>query len=248
MSAAEDSTPMTLSPRSRRDALRWLGAGGLAVLAAACGGSAAKRSARPATTTTVASPATTTAAAAGPATCVLMPEMTEGPYYLAGEANRSDITEGKAGTPLQLDFTVVDATSCALIPGATVEIWHADAAGDYSGFGNGASSRTFLRGGQTTDATGAATFQTLYPGWYPGRAVHIHLRVSTNGTTHTSQLFFDEATTDEAYAKAPYSSRAGQRTLNSQDGIFQGGGTSMTVQPAASGSGYRGALTLAVQR
>jgi protocatechuate 3,4-dioxygenase beta subunit len=234
---------------SRRDALRFLGVGTLAALVAACGGND-KSSSAAATTSEATEPATTstTAAAAGAQTCVLTPEMTEGPYYLAGEADRSDVTEGRPGTPLQLDFVVVDAAACRPIPGAIVEIWHADAAGDYSGFGNGASSRTFLRGGQTADARGNTTFRTIYPGWYQGRAVHIHLKVHVDGATHTSQLFFDETVTDLAYAQTPYSTRTGQRTLNSQDGIYQGGGSTTTVRPARSGDGYEAALTLAVQR
>jgi protocatechuate 3,4-dioxygenase beta subunit len=235
----------TTSARSRRDALRLLGTGAIAVVVAACGGSG-KRSEAEATTTTTATTGATAPATAQ--TCVLTPEMTEGPYYLSGEATRRDVTEGKPGTPLQLHFAVVDAAACAPIPGAIVEIWHADADGNYSGFGEGASSRTFLRGGQTADGTGAVTFETIYPGWYPGRAVHIHLKVHVDGTAHTSQLFFDEATTDRVHAQAPYSARTGQRTRNSQDGIYQSGGAATTVLPSRSGEGYRAEMGLAVNR
>src|SRR5437588_838015 len=109
--------------------------------------------------------------------CVLTPEMTEGPYYISGEKLRRKITEGRPGTRLDLHLSVVDATSCRPIAGAVVDIWHADAGGVYSGFGAGASSRTFMRGVQKTDKTGLAVFRTVYPGWYQGRTVHIHVKV-----------------------------------------------------------------------
>src|SRR5207247_8587816 len=135
----------------------------------------------------------TRAARPSAATCLLTPEMTEGTYDISDEANRRDVTEGRPGVPLQLDLTVVDATTCTPIPGAVVEIWHADAGGNYSGFGSSASNRTFLRGAQTSGADGKVTFETIYPGWYQGRATHIHLKVHVNGATQTTQLFLDEA-------------------------------------------------------
>ena len=100
--------------------------------------------------------------------CVLTPEMTEGPYYLDDQVIRRDVTEGKAGIPLRLELTVADATKCTTVPGLMVEIWHADAEGNYSGFGSGGSTTTFLRGGQNADADGKVVFQTIYPGWYRG--------------------------------------------------------------------------------
>ena len=103
--------------------------------------------------------------ASGQVKCVLTPEMTEGPYYLPGEKLRRDITQGKPGARLDLALTVVDASTCRPIKGATVDIWHCDAGGVYSGFGAGSSNRTFLRGLQKTDAHGVAHFKTVYPGW-----------------------------------------------------------------------------------
>ena len=154
--------------------------------------------------------------ASGQVKCVLTPEMTEGPYYLAGEKLRRDITEGKPGARLDLALTVVDASTCRPIKGATVDIWHCDAGGVYSGFGAGASNRTFLRGLQKTDAHGVAHFKTVYPGWYPGRTVHIHVKVHVRGNVvHTGQLFFADATTDAVYRKAPYSKRPNRDPRNS---------------------------------
>lgn len=247
---------------TRRRALALIGGAGAALAAAACTTGSGTRepvAAAGSTSTTAtsaaaptAAPTSTSAPPAAPtatvATCVLTPEMTEGPYYIAGETIRADVTDGRPGIPLRLALTVVDASACTPIAGATVEIWHADAGGVYSGFGSGASSRTFLRGVQVTGADGKVEFQTIYPGWYAGRATHIHLKVLVNGTTHTSQLFFPEAINNAAYAVAPYSGHSGTRTLNTQDGIFGGGGTSTIVSVAGSTTGYTAAINLGVKK
>jgi len=119
--------------------------------------------------------------ASGAVSCVLTPEQTEGPYYIDGEKLRGNITEGKAGTPLTLRLKVVNASTCKPIRGAVVDIWHADAVGVYSGFGAGASNRTFMRGIQRTNAQGLAVFRTVYPRWYQGRTVHTHVKVHLGG-------------------------------------------------------------------
>jgi Dioxygenase len=138
-----------------RRAIALMGTAGLAAVAAAC--TTAKP--RDRATTGGGAPRTggprSSGGGASGVSCVLTPEQTEGPYHLPDEAIRSDITEGLQGVPLRLDLSVADASICRPIPNATVEVWHADAAGDYSAFGGGASSTTFLRGGQVTDAGGA---------------------------------------------------------------------------------------------
>jgi protocatechuate 3,4-dioxygenase beta subunit len=136
--------------------------------------------------------------------CVLTPEHTEGPYYIAGEKVRRNITEGRPGTPLTLRLTVVDSRTCKPIKGAAVDIWHCDASGAYSGFGAGRASRTFMRGIQRTNANGVAIFKTVYPGWYPGRTVHIHVKVHVRGNVvHTGQLYFSDRVTDAVYRRPP---------------------------------------------
>ena len=213
-----------------------LGLGGL--VAAALGAGAAKA--------TEDGPA---GVASGQVKCVLTPEMTEGPYYLSGEKLRRDITEGKPGARLDLALTVVDASTCRPIKGATVDIWHCDAGGVYSGFGAGSSNRTFLRGLQKTDAHGVAHFKTVYPGWYPGRTVHIHVKVHVRGNVvHTGQLFFADATTDAVYRKAPYSKRPNRDPRNSGDSIFVNGGKRSLLKVKKTKAGYRGAIVMGVTR
>jgi protocatechuate 3,4-dioxygenase beta subunit len=180
------------------------------------------------------------------ATCAQTPELTEGPYYLSGAPTRHNVTERGDGVVLFLSLTVVDSATCAIVPGAEVEIWHADANGVYSGF-NGASDDTFMRGGQTVGDAGVATFRTIYPGWYTGRTPHIHVKVHVGGNTvHTGQLFFDETVTAAVYAREPYVGRGTPDTSNASDGIFQGGGAQTLMTPAKRGDAYWAAITLAV--
>jgi protocatechuate 3,4-dioxygenase beta subunit len=170
--------------------------------------------------------------------CTLTPEATEGPYYVDLERVRRRITEGRAGLPLRLRITVLDTRGCVPLRGAAVDVWHCDALGDYSGVGG--ESTTFLRGVQLTDARGAATFDTIYPGWYPGRAVHVHLKVHVGGrrsgtryagghVAHTGQLFFPEAMSDKVFAGPPYRRHHGERTRNGDDGIYAGAGGAAAV-------------------
>jgi protocatechuate 3,4-dioxygenase beta subunit len=189
------------------------------------------------------------AVASGEVSCILSPEQTEGPYYIDGEKVRRDITEGKAGVALTLRTTVVDASTCKAIKGAAVDVWHCDALGVYSGFGSGARSRTFLRGIQRTDGKGLAVFETLYPGWYQGRTVHVHVKVHLGGTVvHTGQLYFPEGVTDAVYNRSPYRSRPDRTTRNADDSVFVNGGKRSMLTLRKSGSGYVAAITMGVHR
>jgi protocatechuate 3,4-dioxygenase beta subunit len=187
------------------------------------------------------------AVASGLVSCVLTPELTEGPYFIDGEKVRRNITEGKPGTPLTLRTTVVNASTCKAIRNAAVDVWHADALGVYSGFGAGASSRTFLRGIQKTNAAGVASFRTIYPGWYPGRAVHIHVKVHVGGNVvHTGQFFFPDAVTDKVYKAAPYNTRGARDQRNPDDSIFVNGGSKGMLKLAKSGSAYIATIAMGV--
>jgi len=132
--------------------------------------------------------------------------------------------------PLSLNINLKQLTNCALVPltGVYVDIWHCNAAGVYSDqAANNTVGKKFLRAYQATDRNGSVTFQTIYPGWYGGRAVHIHAKVRIfNGLTSTyeftTQFFFDDAITDKVYQAAPYNTRGRRDTLNTVDGIYQG--------------------------
>lgn len=161
--------------------------------------------------------------------CILTPQSEEGPYYLDPKMVRADVTEGKAGVPLALRLRVIEGGSCTPITGARVDIWHCDARGIYSAFpGQGDShnidmtSKTFLRGTQIADGGGWSTFKTIYPGWYAGRATHIHFKVFLDErTVLTGQTFFPEALNEYIYTNVPdYTKRPQQRlVINANDRV-----------------------------
>jgi protocatechuate 3,4-dioxygenase beta subunit len=178
---------------------------------------------------------------------VLAREQTEGPYYVEDAAVRRNVTEGKPGVGLTLRLRVVNAVTCKPIKGAAVEIWHCDAGGVYSGVQG--DTGMFLRGVQRTDAKGVAVFRTIYPGWYPGRTVHIHTMVHLGGNVvHTGQLYFADAVTDAVYARAPYSRRPNRTTRNAADSVYRNGGKRSTLRVVRSWSAYVGSITMGVQR
>ncbi|HUJ92173.1 MAG TPA: intradiol ring-cleavage dioxygenase [Gaiellaceae bacterium] len=189
-----------------------------------------------------------TAVASGLVTCVLAPEMTEGPYYVSGAKVRSDITAGKPGAPLALRLGVANVATCKPIAGAAVDVWHADAGGVYSDEQvENTVGQTFLRGVQRTGVSGFATFRSIYPGWYPGRTVHIHVKVHIGGNVvHTGQLFFDDALTDAVYRRAPYAARPNRDTRNANDSIYVNGGSRSLLSVKRHGSGYAGTIWMGV--
>ena len=185
--------------------------------------------------------------AADTVTCVLTPEQTEGPYFVDDQKVRRDITEGKAGVPLALRLTVVDASTCRPLRGAMVDVWHCDAAGVYSGVQGNA--RSFLRGSQRTNAKGLAVFETIYPGWYPGRTVHVHVKVSLgSNVVHTGQLYFPDSVTDKVFRRKPYNRRGKRTTRNANDFVFAQGGKRSLLGIRKSGSDYIAAITMGVHR
>jgi protocatechuate 3,4-dioxygenase beta subunit len=187
--------------------------------------------------------------ASGAVACVLTPEQTEGPYYIAGEKLRRNITEGRPGVPLLLRLRVVDASTCRPIKGAAVDIWHADALGVYSGFGAEHRNRTAMRGAQRTDRTGLARFRSVYPGWYQGRTVHIHVKVHVAGNVvHTGQLYFPDRMTDKVFRRKPYSRRPRRSTRNATDFVFAQGGRRSLLGLRKVGSAYVGSITMGVSR
>lgn len=266
----DDNTPPRLL--TRRRTLGLFGAAGVAGLAAAVGCSssddkstatatraATATSAASATgiaTSTIASTATPAATATPGATiavnCVAVPELTEGPYFVDELLNRSDVrsdpSDGSVAEGVALVMTIkVFDSNCAPLAGAHVDIWHCNADGIYSDVSaNNSVGQKFLRGYQATDSSGVAKFTTIYPGWYQGRAVHIHFKIrnydGANTAGFTSQFFFDDAVTDQVYQSAPYNSRGTRGQRNSDDGIYSqsGGATLLNVTP--SGDGYESAF------
>jgi protocatechuate 3,4-dioxygenase beta subunit len=189
----------------------------------------------------------------GAGVCSIMPETTEGPFYFDPRLERTDITEGRAGLPLQVRLQVVDA-SCTPVPGARVDIWHCDAEGAYSGYprqpgGRDTSGETFLRGTQFADGQGIATFSTIYPGWYPGRTPHIHFKAFPDQRSAlTGQMFFPDDFSRAVYTGlAPYNARALEgATFNDRDGIARRAGASALAGITRSGGRAEAALVVAV--
>lgn len=260
---------------NRREILFLLGgAGALVAVGAGCSDSNGKASVTtgPSTATpgrsatassSVATSAATTAAATKMPTCVVSPAVTEGPYFVDEKLNRSDIRSDpgtgvvSAGTPLLLGFNVsgVAGAGCTALSGAVVDVWHCDALGVYSDASDpsfNTKGKKFLRGSQVTDAAGQVKFSTVFPGWYRGRAVHIHFKVrgaASSGKSYefTSQLFFQEAQIDEIFANAPYVAKGQGRTKNASDGIFNQGGKTLLLPLTKSGASYAGTFDIGVK-
>lgn len=243
---------------TRREILAFLGATGVLWLAR-CSGAAPGSSAE-ATAPAAGQAGTGSGIVSG---CVARPQMTAGPYFVDGVLERSDIRsdpatgEVSAGTPLELAFRVskIAENACVPLAGAIVDVWQCDALGVYSDVTDPSfdtRGRKFLRGWQATDAEGLARFTTVYPGWYQGRAVHVHFKVRSTpdaepGFEFTSQLFFDDALTDRVHAGEPYREHGPRDRRNGEDAIFRRGGTELVLALEPSGSGYAGTFEVGLQ-
>jgi protocatechuate 3,4-dioxygenase beta subunit len=205
--------------------------------------------------------------------CVVRPASTQGPYYVDEKLERSDIrsdpTDGtvREGTPLALTLNVssvaigalrsAQGRLCAPLKGAIVDLWHCDALGVYSDAVDRSFNtvgKKFLRGYQVTDKNGVAKFTTIYPGWYPTRAVHIHFKIRSPASAgrayvFTSQLYFDEGTSDRVYANPPYAAKGKRTVSNITDRIYNAGDGSqllLNVKPAK--DGYAATFDVALDR
>ncbi|CAN8102280.1 unnamed protein product [Discula destructiva] len=187
-------------------------------------------------------------------TCALSPDGETGPYFIPGQLVRSDILEGEAGVPLYIEIQLIDVNTCNPVVGEYLEIWNCNATGVYSGVvgaGNGNSAdllnadATFLRGLQATDSEGVASFSTLFPGHYSGRANHVHIAAHVNATLlanntvtgggydHIGQLFWDQDLIDQIEASAPYVTNTIAKTKNVDDGVFITEAENTTLSPVA---------------
>ncbi|MES2307203.1 MAG: intradiol ring-cleavage dioxygenase [Gemmatimonadota bacterium] len=230
---------------TRRDVLASFGAAGAALLTL--------NASRPAVEPTPA------------AVCVVRPAQVEGPYFVDEKLERSDIRSDPTtrvlspGAPLLLGFRVSRLVRglCAPLSGATVDVWHCDALGVYSDERDqdarfDSRGKKFLRGYQTTNRAGVVRFVTIYPGWYEGRAVHIHFKIRTAGSSgkhhdFTSQLYFNDTLSDRVHARAPYATKGKGRLPNAADDIFRDQhGEELVLNATRRGGGYSALFDIAV--
>jgi protocatechuate 3,4-dioxygenase beta subunit len=228
---------------SRREALTVIGAA-VAAISFGCGGDT------PTSPSAVTTPMTTGGTTA--AACAVTPSETIGPYPSLTDMIRSDIREDRTGTPLTLTLTVTDSNNaCGPLAGATVDIWQCDAEGRYSQYSQGGfdgRASTFLRGMQTTEANGRVTFTTVYPGWYQGRATHIHVEVLVNArSVKVTQIGFPETVNAEVYRSGVYAARGQNPTSNTGDMVFADSISQETASISGSpAGGYTATFTINV--
>ena len=230
---------------TRREVLALFGAAGAATITAGLIGRA------------VTGPSAVSAATS----CVVTPALEEGPYFVDDMLYRSNITTdpttgtAQPGVPLTLTWYLsrVNGTACTPLSGATVDIWHANYAGTYSDeAAENTSGQKWLRGTQISDANGMVQFTTVYPGWYGGRAVHIHAKVRTSpgaasGYTFNTQLFFDDTLTNSVYTTYPYSTRGTRSTLNSADRVYAtGGNATLLTLTGSNTAGYAATFSIGI--
>ncbi|MEP6914140.1 MAG: intradiol ring-cleavage dioxygenase [Acidobacteriota bacterium] len=228
---------MTVKRVGRREAIGVLGAAG-AALAFGCGSSPTAASA--------ANPAGITDSTN--AACAVTPTETAGPFPSLRDVFRSDIREDKTGTLLSLTIKVVNVNAaCAAVANANVEIWHVDAGGNYSEYGS-QTTQTYLRGIQTTNASGEVTFTTIFPGWYQGRATHIHAEVTIGGASRkVTQIAFPESVNNTVHRSGVYASRGTNPMSNASDGIFADSLSAELVTPSGDpAAGYTAAFQIGV--
>lgn len=190
-------------------------------------------------------PGNTDSAGSGSGDCVVTATETDGPFptKIPGNYVMNDITSDRLGNKLTIKVTIQNKNNdCAPLEGAMVDIWHCDAGGNYSQYGGGGMQSTdyqkanFLRGRQTSDAKGLVAFTSIYPGWYSGRAPHIHVHIyNANGKSLLiTQIAFPEATSALVYAQGVYKSHGQADTTNARDNVF-GDGVS-TEMPTVTGT------------
>jgi protocatechuate 3,4-dioxygenase beta subunit len=171
--------------------------------------------------------------------CKVTPTETAGPYPTKVPTNYviKDIRSDRTGVQMTMNIVVKNSNnSCNALAGALVDVWHCDKDGNYSQYGN-SSSVNFLRGRQTTDANGNTGFSTIFPGWYPGRAPHIHVHIfnASGKSLLITQIAFPKAVCDVVYGTATnFYTKGLQDTTNERDGIFSDGFA--TQMPTLSGN------------
>jgi protocatechuate 3,4-dioxygenase beta subunit len=216
---------------SRRQALAGFGSVSLGALIAACSDEESQSTA----------PRESASGFDDAATCTRTAEQTEGPFYFDVDRIRSDIREDREGATLRLGVRVRDAAECEPLPNAVVDVWHCDAEGSYS-----ATGETYLRGAQVTNRDGIVEFTTVYPGWYPGRTVHVHAKVHLDReTVLTTQFYFDDEVTARVFVDDPYPGESNRDGFNASDGLYD---KDLELTLSEERGGYLGLITLDVAR
>ncbi len=236
-----------MSDISRRQALAGFGSVSLGALIAACNdddSSSADGATNEATATEVEpkhAKADLVSMFDESAHCTQSAELTEGPFYFEVDRIRSDIREDRKGATLWLGVRVRDAAKCDPVKNAVVDVWHCDATGSYSEPGE-----TYLRGLQVTDKDGIVEFTTIYPGWYPGRTVHIHAKVHLDKqTVLTTQLYFDDHVSARVFLDDPYPGESNRDGFNATDGLYR---KDLELTLSGQDEGRLGLITLDVAR
>lgn len=192
--------------------------------------------------------------------CTTTPTETEGPFPTKTPSSlaQANITGDRTGVAFTIKITITNQNNnCAALSGAIVDIWHCDAYGNYSEYGGTQMQPTnytsvhWLRGRQTTDSAGLVTYTSIFPGWYSGRAPHIHVHVydSSGKSLLVTQIAFPIDVCNTVYTTAsPYSSRGTQDTQNSRDNVFADSlNSEMAVITGTVSSGYTLTHTINVQ-
>ena len=221
-------------------------------LLAACGKDAAKPSTATGTTTTP-------TGGSSSSNCTVAPTETEGPFptHTPSSYVRADITDGKTGYKLTANITITSSSAgCAALAGALVDIWHCDAEGNYSEYGGTGMQSTnytslhFLRGRQTTNSAGLVTFTSIFPGWYSGRATHIHVHVyNASGTSlKVTQIAFPEGTGTALALVNGYGKGLSGYTYNKSDNVFSDDSAGLEIATVTGNltDGFALAMSIAV--
>ena len=229
---------------------RALGMATVAPLMAAC--SRATVEADTTTSSTSINPNTT-------GSCTVTPSETVGPFPTKSPASwvRKDIRTDRTGVPMTMNITILNkTTNCGALAGALVDVWHCDKDGSYSEYGGTGMQSTnyttvsFLRGRQTTDASGLAAFTTIFPGWYGGRAPHIHVHIynAAGKSLLVTQIAFPKATCDIVYGTATsFYTKGLQDTTNENDNVFRDGfSTELASITGSVANGYALSHTIVV--
>jgi protocatechuate 3,4-dioxygenase beta subunit len=235
-----------MSGISRRQALAGLGSISVGALIAACSDDDDSSALDPETntsTTAEVAPKTSSGDLASQfddaAACRRTAEETEGPFYFDVDKIRSDIREDRDGATLRLGVRVRDAAECEPIANAVVDVWHCDAEGSYSEPGE-----SYCRGAQVTNRDGIVEFTTVYPGWYPGRTVHIHGKVHLDKqTVLTTQFYFDDKVSASVFVDDPYPGESNRDGFNNSDGLYS---KDLELTLSKESDGYLGLITLDV--